>query len=202
MVAIAGFWRPALAGGLAFGLVFLGHAIAIGVAALGMVQGLCLPTPNGLAWLVLVLPTLAELGKLLALRLAGGAPAWGLLGLVFGLCDALLRLWQPDFVITAAAGTVLLHGALGGLAAAAARHKGVAAGFLLAVLVHALANLTVILAALALTRHQGIPPAEAAGCAGLVLALALSLGLARLAGSYSAATAREADMPKASASSR
>lgn len=194
MSATHPFWRPALAGGLAFGLAFLGHALV----GAGLGWGLRQAGPGSLAWLVLVPPVLAELGKLLMLRLAGGVPAWPLLGTVFGLCDAALHLSQPGPALATAAGTILLHGALGGLAAAAARRRGVAAGALLALLAHVLASLALILATVALARHQGIPPATAAGMAGLVLALLLALA----ARSYSAATAREAESPKASASSR
>ena len=64
MSATHPFWRPALAGGLAFGLAFLGHALV----AAGLGWGLRQAGPGSLAWLVLVPPVLAELGKLLMLR--------------------------------------------------------------------------------------------------------------------------------------
>lgn len=197
MVATAFPWRPATAGGLGFGLAFLG-----GMLATLAVGGLGLPRPVGsLLWLGLLAPLIEEAGKLAMLRLAGGPARWGALGIAFGLCEAVLLLQQPDAPLAAALGFVMLHGAIGSLAATVARRTGrLLPAFALAVLLHALARLVAMLAALGLARNQGLPPGLAGGYAGLAVAVLL----AALAGYYAAATASGgvAASPNASASSR
>lgn len=196
MLAIARFWRPVLAGGLAFCLTFVAHTLAV----------LAWGAPAGFAALALLPASLSEAGKLLLLRLAGGPTQWSLLGASFGLCQALLQLLRPETPLAVslanAAAAVLLSAALGGIAAVVTRRTGRRLlGFGLALLLHGLISLVGATAALALARHQGVPLSTAGACAGLVLSLALAL----VAGRYSAASGVVlllAESPKASASSR
>ena len=193
----ASLWRPALAGGSAFGLTFLVHMLVT------MAWG----PPAGLLGLVLLPACWQEVAKLLFLRLAGGPAHWPQLGVAFGLCHALLQLVRPDAPLAvaaaAAAAAILLPLALGRVAAGVARRSGRRLfGFAAALLLHALVALATSTAALALARQHGLPLGSAAAYAGLTLALVLALVTGPFYSAASRAASPLAGSPKASASRR